>query len=651
MAEHWITVDRLNNIIEECDQHPSRIKYLSDMARGLRHYEGDRWWVPQDDFEDTTIDEDVPTSRENGIKKTVRDLVSVLLKNDPIVHTHPHLMTDADLSDEMDEILLAAWRSAGTRHVFRSMLKQAIIGGLCVGKAVWDTSNKSKDPAGEVGLIKIAPGHIRLDPYASNERRGRDIRYAVHTTKQTPEAVIWRYEQAGAKALGLTSALGRKSSLTTLYEKLHRKVVSPLVAEEDGQKVDRRVEVHEFWLFPLTQRESEPATGTVVDEKKYPYGAVVTMINDEIVREIPNPYYKRRRVVVGEGLQAETKSSTVGHRLHPFVLLYWQREDDVNGRNGIYDCEGAVDSMIPIQNSADRVGRNIEINARTTANPSALYIQDALEVPEGKIQRKPGEMIPINSKYVGRIDDVFRNQDGQQLPQYVLGYWQEKKNSVGEQAGLRPGMVGLAPVGTSHTDPATVGTIQEASYSSMWTPDDEIVAAITDIAVRYIGLIQQYYKAGRLVDISENAEARFTEIESRHLAAAFELIVVSGTTTPLHDIDREARLVNIKTQVDQVLAIDDPWLMRSTIHYLTNLRYPYAYDWIQLLRERIAVIEQEQQQLQQMGEQRIADALQAEGQGQGPRLVEQGQGGGEESLRAFAEEAGIPVEELYQMLA
>lgn len=644
---HWVTVERLNSITDEVDHHPGRIKYLAEMYRGLRHYKGDRWWVPQDEFDDTEIEESIPTSRENVSKKVVRDLVSILLKNDPIVHTHPHLMEDADLSDELDEIMLAAWRAAGTRHVFRSMLKQAIIGGLCVGKVVWDSSNKSKDASGEVGLIKLAPGMVRLDPYASNERRGLDVRYIRHTTKQTPESVLYRYGQDGAVALGLAVSVGRKPSLSTLYQRVKDKVVSALTTEQEGEKVDRRVDVHEYWLFPLTKRESEPAAGLVVDEKQYPYGAVVTMINDQIVREIPNPYYKRRRVTLGEGFETRGKSVEVGHRLHPFVLLYWQREDDPEGNNGIYDCEGAIASMIPIQNSTDRVGRNIEINARTTANPGGKYIQDALAVPEGKITRGPGEMIAINSKYTGRLDDVLRWDSGQQLPQYVLQYWLEKKRAVGEQAGLRPGMVGLAPQGTSHTTVGTVGTIQEASYSSMWTPDDEIVAAITDIALRYMGLIQQFYNKGRLVDISEDSDTRFMEISSRHLAAAFDLTVVSGTTTPLHDLDRQTRLIDIKQQVDQALMTGDPWFMRSAIHYLVNLKYPYAYDWVQLLRERIAAIEQQQQELQQMGEERLAAALQEEAAGS---VQPPGAGGEEDTLRAFAEEAGIPAEALQQAL-
>jgi hypothetical protein len=656
--EDWITPKLLNSLIDEVDMHPSRIRHLNEFAKGKLYYDMDHSWVPVSDEEDANIDDRWPRSRENIINRSVKETCSVLLKNDPVVRTHPWRMEDSDLSDDMDDILLAAWRASRTRHTVRSMLKEACICGLSVGKVIWDTSNKVKHPDGEVNLIKLSPTMIRLDPYASNDERGIGCRYIIHTVRQLPEAILYRYGAEGATALGLRSARGRTGkSISKFLGMLKDQAVSAVKnvsgKPSEEEVLDRRVDVHEFWLFPLTSEESEVVIGEQVDEKRFPFGMVVTMIDDHIIlrkgkKAMANPFVKRKKVMAGPGIAPGTKPIEVGHKLSPFVLLYWSREEDRGGMNGIYDCEGAVKQQIPMQVDMDALSRNIRQNATTTANPQTYYIDDALSLPEGNITLPPGGFIRVNSKYANRIDDVIRQPKPPALPNYVIEQYREKKMAIELQMGLKPGMVGMAPQGTSHTPMGTVGTLQEASFSSMWAPTDEIMACIEDIGIRYLGLIQQYYKPGRYADTSEQGETRFVEINDRHISANFRLEVVAGTTTPVFDLERETRMAEIKDRVDAAIASQNPAIMMSTVIYLVELRRPYAYQWIQLLQQQIQLLQQQQQGLQQIG----AMGLQA-GLGGQQGLPAQG---GEQSadtagIEALASEMGIPPDQLMQALA
>lgn len=644
----WIDIDFLDSIDEEVETHASFGRYMKNVARGIRYYSAtDEWWVPVDDHDDMDISDTTPTARENLIHSTVNEVGSLLLKNDPIVRFHPLHPEDSSFADNMDSILLAAWRNSRTRHHFRTMQKMSAICGLGVCKTGWNTANKSINAKGEVGIVFRSPTDVYFDPFASNAHRGLDCRYIRDTSWQTPEAIIYRYGHEGAKAVGAEEEQGRPKKWHQNLWANRKKIMDVVTGRtSEDEKVDRRFPVYEYWLFPLFGRESELAGGTMVDEKEYPYGLLVTRVKDRILRRVANPYYQKKRFKQGQGINTKSPIAEVGHRMHPFVILYWNREMDGGGYNGIYDCKGMVQEQIPIQQSVDAVGRNVEQHIRTTANPGCYAFEDAFDIPMDRITRVPGQIIPVNPTYRSRgISDVVKDFSGQQMSPEVFQHLNYKRQMVGQIAGLKPHMVGLAPQGTSHTPAATVGTLQEASFSAMWVHNDEITSSVEDIALRYLGLIQQHYEPGRIVEISEEGGiASFVEIQSRHLASMFRLEVVSGTTTPMYDIDKEVKLTNIKQHVDAALASQNITIMKSTLIYLDNLNLPFTYQWVQLLKQTIQQMELAQQTLEGMG------GLALMGQGAQPALppaAEQGEPG----LEALAADLGIPPEQLERALA
>ena len=553
----------------------------------------------------------------------------------------------------MDRVLLSAWRDSNTGYVIGSMLKEAMKGGLSVGKVGWNPAKRVGREKGQVRIVKIVPSQLYLDPLASNDHRADDCRYIIHVTRQRPEVIVYKYGTEGAAALGLRGAGGRKiGSFTKFVKALEKKVKEAAKGKtEDGEQVDRRVNVYECWIFPVTDRESDLVIGEMVDETKYPYGIVATMVNNQIVREpTANPFTKRRRVLEGEGMEVEGRTVQVGHAKHPFVLLYWSREDDADSFNGIYECQGMVQQQIPVQFAVDSLGRSIMQNAKTIANPGFDFIEDAVDLPRGRITLPPGGGLPISSKYVGRIDDVIRWRDGGQLPAFVYQFWRDKKEAVRMYGGIKPGMIGLEPTGTSHTPTGTIGGIQQASFSRMWDPTKEISACLFDIGLRYLGLIQQYYKSGRWVATSSSGSESYVEFQHAHISQQFRLEVVSGTTTPLYDVNRQEMLASIKVIVDQALASGIPEIMESTRIYLINLNYPHAYQWIQLLERKIEELRIMKQQLQGLG----AMGVQA-GMEQPPGMAQSPGGGLAETtetdgLDSLAESLGVPREQLLAAL-
>lgn len=593
-TDKWYSPERLNAMYDEADSHPSYKRYLGEFKRGVKFYRGDHWWEPDDDYDDVLISDDIPVYRENMINKAVNDANSILLKNRPIVHTHPLLTVDAELSNDMDQILYAAWKVSSTQHTARTMLKTAQFGGLAIGKVVWNRSERAKHPDGEVGLVYIPPIMIRFDPTAPNDKRGRGARYIIHSTMRTPSEIAVRYGTEGLAALGVRGVRGRgTTNLRDYYEILRDYGLEEDNDNEENAEVSRRVEVREYWLFPTVDDVFELVTGTNPTAGKYKYGAVATMIRDRVVRIEKNPFAATRKIR-GEDFESPLPTE-VGHKMHPFVLWYWRRDSNEDGESGIYECEGQIKQMEAPQTAADALGRNIHQNATTIANPSLSIIEDAMDIDGTQITMPPSAIYRINAGFTNRIDDVMRFNTGQPMPAYVIDVYREKKNNIPLLGSVSPGMVGLAPEGTSHLPTGALVGIQEASFAPMWAHTDELEAAIEDIAVRYLGLIQQYYAPERYVDVSDVGEQRHLQIQGKHITQKFNLFVVAGTTTPLYDIEKDFRLSAIQERVDAALTMSiqsgTSIYMHSCLIYLRNLRYPYAHDWIQLLRQQIDILE------------------------------------------------------------
>lgn len=665
----WLTVEHLLDLKKTSEDHPDRILYVNNAARFWRHFRSsNEWWVPMDEVDDMNLNERGALSRNNIINRSAKELNSLILKNDPVVILHPRNPSDSDLSDTMDDILMAAWRNSGAKKVLRSTELEAQVTGMGVMKIGWNPGNLKLGAEGDVILTKREYGNIWFDPFATNEKNGDDCAFIIDRTYQTPEAILAMYGEKGAKALGVKlTTVGRpRKTLLGYLETFKEKFTNAIRGYDNDQNaVDRRIPVYEFWLFTADIMYQLSTGLSEKKEKLYPYGVVATLIDDEIVRTIENPFAGKRRVKFTQEYGEETSNSVdVGHRKHPFVIDYWWRTANAEGRNGIYCCEGSVVQQVPLQYAYNKLRRNTEINAETIANPNFFYLADAIEMEETNITLGPAEGIPINPKYAGGgINNAIQFNNGKEIPMGVFNMLIDTKNDIEAAAGLKPGMVGNQPLGTSHTSGDAIGMMQESAYSSMWAPTDELNECLYELAFRYLGLIQQFYRQGRFIDVSDPVvgQERFVEFNQRLIAAAFSLQVVSGTTTPMYDVGRVQWQKEIKAEVDMALDTGSIDRMKSCLVYLANLRLPYVANWMQLLKQKIEEQTAIQEQMQmlgaaglqsgafQMGSAPPAGTANASGQpGEAPAFSE---GEGENAgIEEYASELGLTREQLEQAL-
>lgn len=664
----WLTPELIRAMIRESEEHESRQKFLETSLLCWKYYNTNRFWISPDGMviADPALDSEIPISYENRIKQIVDNGVSILLKNNPIVRHYPQpdRPQDADIADDMDRRLYALWDEGGAaiKKVLKTLLLEAEVSGMSIAKVVWNPSNKLKDDDGDVMVYKLINKDVFLDPYATNDHRARDCRYIIHRTYQLPEAIIARYGKDGEVALGLRSKRGRdKESPTSKLRKVWSQFANTAKERDRNNQTesDNRIEVYEVWINNVNDESNLLIGGEEIDERDFPYGLVATMINDEIVDIRPNPNAEKRTIKELETLNTiqmySNKRVVVGSRTHPFVVWYWNPTADNDGFNGIYNCTGIVEALIPLQISYNSLSTNIEINARTLANPSISIIDGAIrDLPPDRITALPGAIYRVHPDFSSNIDGAIRFNVGVPMPNFVDAMRMDKRMSMQELSGIHPAMIGLEPQGTSHLPMGTLAGLQEAAYGPLTGPIKELESALYDISVLAEGLMQQHYKVGRFFEITNDGMQRYIEWQTRHITANLIRKVVAGSTTPIADIEKEQRLANITSIVEAALQSNNPMSIKNIILYLQNINNPYAYDWIQLLQTALSQLQVQQElMVNQMVGESVLNA-QAQGQQQMPQEVQasaQAQNLPEQDIEEVARELGYDPAQLRAALS
>ena len=654
--DSWITPEYLGTLMQESKSHFTRNNYLAKARIGWRWYKKQVGIIPTDDFDDEEVDSRHATSRDNIIKETVDEGLSLFLKNDPVVRLYPHFPEDADLVDDIDRAILSAWRNEGARSVTSSALRESMIGGMSVVKVYWDVKKKA------IAFFKPAPGDIFIDPFSNSDKRLTDCRYIIHRTRQRIDVVLQRYGQEAEIALGLRSPKGRKSQPATFsqlmsrFASMSKEILNRQIPAGSGgnsdEIADPFIDVLEYWIFPVVPNDVGLVSGDgSLDDAGYPHGVVVTVIEDRIVKTKKNPFAgKAKRNVFDEAGLPETKSVDIGSLRHPFAVFYWDRLSDHEGNNRVYNCMGIVEQMIPMQFNIDAIRRQIYINAKTTANPGGIVVGDSLNTPLSEITLAPGEL--LDAKDVGQpLSQIMQRFEGQNLPSYIFEMIAADGQNVKQRVGFRPTQ---GTRGTSHTPALTIGAVQDEDFGPLWEHVKELGLALEDMNILMGGLMQQFYKVGDFLDVSEQGETRKVEWTQRHITANFRREVVAAATTSFFDLDKANRLSQVAAAANEAMLSENTDLIQSTITLLVNMGYPDAFDWIQQLREKMQRLQQQEQEVQALG---LAELAQQAGAGGIPQGAAQPQAGSEEfsdeelgGLDALMQATGMSEVELIEAL-
>lgn len=653
----WVTEDLLEGLKREVDSDPSRQKYIKNAPNFQAYYRGETQILALEGYDIMPVDPDSATARYNKTKEAVDKLGSLFMKNEPMVRRWPYRPEDGELADDLDAMFMNAWDETNGNFVIKRMLNEAQITGMSVGKIIWNAAGRTGDQRGAISFTKLAPESIRFDPRASNSHRGLDARYIIHTTRQRIGHIIQRFGTKAAVALGIRMPQGRPSDQAGGISRMLNMAKDALIANlsgrsssQEGEIVDDFFDIDEVWIFPHTMYDSDLVSGDDLRNTEYPYGLVITAIENKPIRAMANPFVtKKSSKSVDEFGMPTTERTEVGHRRHPFVPLNWSAISDPQGKGkyGFYDVMGIVESIIPLQTNLNALRQNVAENARTTANPVIVANEDALAMPPENLVWTPGQVLWIKEHYIAT--DALHVLQGTSMPQYVLQMIEANVQEIEKMAGIEPGVIGLFPTGggTSHTPGITIGALQEAAFGPLWVYVAELGAALLDIAVLYDGLIQQKYKPESYLTVSAQGQQNYVQWTTRHITAHFKRRVVNGATTPLYDLEREQRVAMVREMVLGAVMSGQPVILEVAIAELQAMNFPWAYQFIQILERKLDETMQNQKMLQAVGEAQMLQGQQGQpGQQQLPAGQGDDRGVEMDVINMLAEESGMSPEEV-----
>lgn len=526
-------------------------------------------WIPgtEDPIE---VNDGHPPSTENMIQSMLLDAVSLLLKNYPMFRVKPFKPSDFDLSDEMNKHVLSAWEQADTQRLLQLSQLNALIAGLSVLEI-----RPEKDVTGAVKfIIELVPHEdIWFNPKEIVYDKCWVVRRTWHTRRDLE--LNWGEEE-------VEDALGYAPSMQWQIDESEEHV--PTWWDE----VDELYPLYSIWVTP---NEYDPDIQEEEEILGAPYGRKYEILNRKVLRDVANPY--------AMPFMSETTEQElwIGHKTHPFIVHECNRNIDSSGYCGFYDVSGIVNAMESSQWELNELTRILMQLGRRVAQPPIVAPEGSLTEPTSNITYTAGKVIQYDPQVSPQPPTPVPMPADASFIQYLHG---QRKGALREISGIRDFMTGGGQQpGTSHTPTGTIASVQEASFTRMWTIVSALDRAIQQIGYRMLGIMQQFYELGTYNSVSVNGDQWYGEWQSKHIENEFKVEVVSGMSTPLRDMDRVQTATQIFQAVSPIIQMgpvpQNVPMLRLIKAYLNTINEPAAWEYLNLVNTMLEQAEQAEQ--------------------------------------------------------
>jgi len=584
MKDHSkITVKDFEAMLEQADEAREAWLTKAEYNQRILYHQPHQWIAGSGDELGTQH----PESVENVIKPMLRDIASLLLKNDPLARIYPQTPVDEggysnfQLSDDMQKHFLSAWQTSQSKYVLRRCLVESLITGLSHAEVGWDTSQIDLYGQGKINVRHLPRQDLWADPTQPELGDG----FVIHRTWH-PEDELTRMFGKDVKS----AVRERKRSSYVIGEIGERNSGDSWLADSTIlPSYWHRTEDNLYPLYTLWLPRQSPSSLPLDDDPEsvgnpWRWGSKSAFLRGKKLYTKPNPFFQRKL------------GNVVGHRGMPYVSLKIFEEMDDTGRYGFYDVEGIAELLEQSQCDLNDIRRILMAIARRAMNPVIIARENSIK----------GATDMNLSWTSGRLILVDRNSMDMPLPvevptvPFVSELYESTKGYMRDASGLKEWTTGIKPRGTSHTEADAIMLGQEAGFVSLWALVHSIDKTILTMTDKILGLMQQLYKPGRYSAVNMNGSIVHSEWQERDISTEFRTEVVSAMTTPLRDMDRQNIATNIFSLVTATLANPSLPMLQNLKLYLRALNEPIAYEWMQLLDEMIGQMQQQQQMQQQM---------------------------------------------------
>lgn len=504
--------------------------YEQNREENRKFYKSQQWTSKLPSYKSQTV--------SNFVSLLVRDVCAILTDNRPSMSVVPVDTTQDNVVAEILTKLLQHIQYQNKIEIFNYKLaKWVAIEGICYIRPVWN--NELSNGLGDIEYIIERADDVFMDP--SGGRNYFSIRkemalmdiYRLYPDKadEVKESISEKKESS--------SEIGRDRNkgptLTT-----ESSISSMQIINHDLSTQHSSVKIDIFWLKDSTVEKvakKENGDDSVPDDviEKYPYGRWITVANENVI--------------------VEDKPCLTKH--FPIVPLILDPDPETES-NGI----SLIDYIKSLQKDYNEMDSLIKDWLKTVAHPRGIGDKSSGIIPS-KVNTKAGVIL------LKKQGTEFRWDQPPQLPNDIFNYVNTKKNNIEFVSGQYAASQGRMPTGI--TSGAAINMVQEAGKTLIRPQARFLEAAMKDLGILTIDMIQTGYSEKRIIKIFgeevviNNPEIvdGIQRIKNDVSVGIYDVEVEPDSTLPLSRIER----INMMFKLGEL-----GWVDRQAILPQTGLK-------------------------------------------------------------------------------
>jgi len=454
---------------------------------------------------------------------TIETIVPIMTDNRPRLYVVPQERTDEQAARLADAVLEWLWSNVLHMDIkLPQIIRSALIWGTSFLKVYWDSYKN------EIGISVLDPHEIFVDPEAIDFD---EARYVIHAVIRDIAYIRRAYPEHGYEVQPDTN-------YSSLRDEERLETTGDWKAD-----IGKKALVLECWLREPDELEEyveETPEGPVTKKQpKYPQGRVITVANNIVLRDIPNPYED-----------------------FPFIKF-----EDYQVPNRFWG-QGEIEQIVLLQQEINKRKAQIMKNADLIANPPLIVPRDS-GVDADNLTNEPGMILEPNTMESRPIW-----MDAKELPSFVFNLLERSKFELDSITGVHDVTQGRRPTGI--TAGVAIAELQEAAQTRIRLKVRIMEAALCRAGFKILQRVKDNYdELHYLRIIGEDGRPQIVEFTGKDINFDFKIQVEAGSSMPVNRYTRFQQallLYNAKAIDAQALLEAANWPDREKV--LARMQVP-----------------------------------------------------------------------------
>lgn len=474
-------------------------------------------WTPQSSAlaNQTLTEPPAPKHRvrvvANKVKPAVRRELTKLIKNEPHFYVSPASNEPTDVaSAKIGESLAEYYLDVlNYNRVRRSATFWMLICGTSFMKHyVTPAMNEMGQPTVKLELDSITPMHIFV-PLIQEETVDKQP-FIIHGRAIPVETVESSYNVKIKADIAVTTP--------PLEAKLHNALG---IRSSNTEAPKDMCFAKEIWVQPC---------------KKYPDGALLVIVNDQLVHVAQNVEQLEETPVL-EAAEGETYSRNWSQSAFPFEHGQYPFAKIDHIPAGRFYNSSVIDDLIPLQVEYNKTRSQIIESKNRMALPQRYYEKGSLD--PGKVTSEPGLMIPINPGF-----NYPKASEMPSLPNFVMQELDRTLSDMDDNTAQYEVAKGRTPPGVEAA--SAIAYLQEENDSILHSTVASIEEATVKLGRQILSNVQQFVPNEELLEIvTRNNSIEAEQFKGKNLKTAVDLRIEAGSMAPKSSAARQAFITEL----------------------------------------------------------------------------------------------------------